>query len=265
MTAPIRARRLQPGRHVDGVADHRVLVAHPAGEHLAGVDAHPQRQLDVPRRRPGADLGVDLAHRRLHRKARPAPPARGRPRGRPGRRRRPSRCRRCTCRRGPRARSPPGSAARGRHRPAPSCPRDRGARRSPCSRTDRRTAPSPGVAPRSAPAPSRRAWRRRRLLARCLGRTESGSRTHRRIGHPVRWAGRSWGRRSPDRRRSARRISSQPGSQHHIYGIAERSLQAEYAPVRHLRRFPRRRTCQSEPCAGPAPSRAGSRPMIEPP
>ena len=70
------ARRLQPGRHVDGVADHRVLVSHPAGEHLTGVDAHAQRQLDAARRCPAADLGIDLAHRRLHRKTGPDRPLR---------------------------------------------------------------------------------------------------------------------------------------------------------------------------------------------
>ena len=55
---------LQPGGHVDGVADHRVGVADGTGRHLSCVQTHPQRQ--------GGAVGfgellVDLTHRRLHR------------------------------------------------------------------------------------------------------------------------------------------------------------------------------------------------------
>ena len=54
---------LQARGHVDGVAGDRVGVAHRAGQDLAGVHAHPQREVDVVLR---ARLGVDLLHRLLH-------------------------------------------------------------------------------------------------------------------------------------------------------------------------------------------------------
>ena len=64
VTVPGSRGGLQPGGDVDRVADHRVAVADPAGEDLAGVDPDPQREV-------GADVGgdplVDLVHRRLHR------------------------------------------------------------------------------------------------------------------------------------------------------------------------------------------------------
>ena len=56
---------LQPGGHVDGVAHHRVGLTDGAGQHLAGVDPHAQREVH-----PLGQALVDLAHRVLHPEAR---------------------------------------------------------------------------------------------------------------------------------------------------------------------------------------------------
>ena len=59
-------RRLQARGDVHRVADHRVAVADLAGEHVARVDPHAQREADVGG---GVDVLVDLLHRGLHREA----------------------------------------------------------------------------------------------------------------------------------------------------------------------------------------------------
>ncbi len=162
VTLPGRRRRLEPGGDVDRVAHHRVAVADLAGQHLAGVDPDPQQEVGAGRLRgrPRHVL-VDLVHRGLHRRGRRARRAPGRPRARPGRRRPPSRCRRCTCPPCRRSARPP---ARGVAAPGPrstSRPRGPCARRPPCSRTGRRTAPLPCGAPpaerrrRASPRPVR--------------------------------------------------------------------------------------------------------------
>ena len=63
MTASGRPAGLQASRDVDGVAHHRVAVAHRAGHHLAGVDPHSQREADAAL---GLALAVRLLHRLLH-------------------------------------------------------------------------------------------------------------------------------------------------------------------------------------------------------
>ena len=82
---------LEPRGDVDRVADHRVAVAHGAGHHLAGVDPDAQREADAVLL-PAA--GGSPPPSRPAWRGRRGPRARGRPRGRRARRRRPSRCRR---------------------------------------------------------------------------------------------------------------------------------------------------------------------------
>ena len=66
--SPDRRCRLEPRGDVHGVAQDRVALADAPGQHLAGVDPHPQRE-------PQAELlgkrAVQLAHRRLHREGGP--------------------------------------------------------------------------------------------------------------------------------------------------------------------------------------------------
>ena len=70
VTLPGSRRRLEPGGDVDRVAHHRVAVADLAGQHLAGVDPDPQREVDVGRLRGDPrHVLVDLLHRGLHRQA----------------------------------------------------------------------------------------------------------------------------------------------------------------------------------------------------
>ena len=56
-------RRLQASGYVHGVAQDRVCLADPAGQHLTGVHPHPQRELHAEL---GLDPAVQLRHRRLH-------------------------------------------------------------------------------------------------------------------------------------------------------------------------------------------------------
>ena len=81
---------------------HRVGVAHRAREHLAGVHAHAQGEVHAVRAAPRSPRPSRPASR-----ARRARRARRRPRAPPARRRSPSRCRRCTCRRSRRSAPPP--------------------------------------------------------------------------------------------------------------------------------------------------------------
>ncbi len=59
-------RALQAGRHVHGVADHGVGLAHGPGEHLTRVHAHPQVEVH-----PFGKVLVDLVHGLLHGQAGP--------------------------------------------------------------------------------------------------------------------------------------------------------------------------------------------------
>ena len=63
VTVPGPRGGLEPGGDVDRVADHRVAVAHPAGQHLAGVDPDPQQEAVLV----AEQLRVEPLHRRLHR------------------------------------------------------------------------------------------------------------------------------------------------------------------------------------------------------
>jgi hypothetical protein len=60
---PRATGRLEPRRHVHGVADHGVVAAHGAGQHLAGV--HPDAKSEAHAVRL-VEAGVDVRHRVLH-------------------------------------------------------------------------------------------------------------------------------------------------------------------------------------------------------
>ena len=161
VTLPGPGRGLEPRGDVHGVADDRVAVADRAGEHLARVHAHAQREVDAV-----GEARVDLRHRVLHAE----PGAHGalgvvlvRDRRAEDRHHVVADVlvdraavaldllRRGGAARGRRATSPP---------PGPS------ARRTPCSRTGRRTGRSPGGAPRAGrPGADRRGGRSRRGVA----------------------------------------------------------------------------------------------------